>query len=352
MHLKRLPFTLGIAIGLVVLAAQRLTTPILVRSATTHPVISEIQIGGTSDADDEFVELYNPTGADVDLTGWRLSRKTPTGTTQNSLVSNISGTIKAHGFFLITSPESLSSGSADFIYDTTSHLAASNSATLYSDGGITVIDIVGMGSSVVSESATISNPPVGGSIERKPGESDPLAGNGIDTDNNSNDFAIRTISEPQNSSSAIEAPIEPTLTLTTTPTSTESPSQTPTETPTETPTPTPTSEPTETPTVTPTLTETPTQTPSPTETTEPTHTPTESPSQTPTETPIPSLTPTLTPSATPTNTPTATPSPSPTKSPFSLRAFNNALFFCNATTFSINILGRTWLFPMYSCSLR
>ena len=42
-------------------------------SATaSHVVISEIQIAG-GNSNDEFVELYNPTNASVNLTGWRLN---------------------------------------------------------------------------------------------------------------------------------------------------------------------------------------------------------------------------------------------------------------------------------------
>ena len=55
-------------------------TPGQVQSAATHVVISEIQIeGGT--ADDEFVELYNPTGLAVDMEGWRLRRTSASGST-------------------------------------------------------------------------------------------------------------------------------------------------------------------------------------------------------------------------------------------------------------------------------
>src|SRR3989344_2714382 len=66
----------------------------------TYVVISEVQIGGGV-ADDEFVELYNPTESSVDLSGWRLTRKNTAGTTENNLVASLSGSIPAHGYFLI-----------------------------------------------------------------------------------------------------------------------------------------------------------------------------------------------------------------------------------------------------------
>ena len=51
--------------------------PQKVRSAAAHIVISEVQVGGTN-ANDEFVELYNPTSVTIDLSGFRLVRKNAT----------------------------------------------------------------------------------------------------------------------------------------------------------------------------------------------------------------------------------------------------------------------------------
>jgi hypothetical protein len=305
-------------------------------SAASHIVISEVQIRGTS-ADDEFVELYNPTGADIDLSGMKLAKKDSAGT-QATLVNNLSGTIKKHGYFLVAKPSYTSIPVApDMVYSASSSAMATNgSVVLYDTDKSTIIDLVGMGSSPASESAAIENPESGGSIERKAnansdtvsmgfGGSDEFAGNGQDTDNNSVDFIQRAISDPQNSQSTIEPPdpLSPTPTVTSTPTETptptetETPTTTPTETltptPTETPTPTPSETPTETPTPTPTDTPTPTPTETATPTPTDTPTPTETLTPTPTETPTPTITPTST--LTPTPTETETPSPKPTFTP-------------------------------------
>ena len=47
-----------------------LLTKTSVADVANHIVISEIQVGQTGHANNEFVELYNPTNSPVDLTGW------------------------------------------------------------------------------------------------------------------------------------------------------------------------------------------------------------------------------------------------------------------------------------------
>ncbi|TBL76054.1 DUF2252 family protein [Paenibacillus thalictri] len=50
----------------------------------------------------DFIELYNPSGAAVDLAGWKLQYATKSsGTWQTSVTTNIYGTIQPHGYFLI-----------------------------------------------------------------------------------------------------------------------------------------------------------------------------------------------------------------------------------------------------------
>lgn len=286
------------------------TIPSAIANAT-HVVISEIQIGGVTSTD-EFVELYNPTVADVDLTNWRLTKKTQGGV-ESDLVSTMSGTIKSHGFFLIASnPGYTGSVTPDVTYATSSaSISSNNTVTLYAGDGNTVVDMVGLGSATASETAATTNPADGKSRERKALSSsttatmiaaDELAGNGEDTDNNSEDFVLRNTPQPQNSFSSLE----------------------PEGTPTATPTPTLTETPTPTATATPTMT----QTPTPTVT------------QAPTATPTPTLT--VTPTAT--ATPTLTPTPTPFKFPhFSL--------VCTTKTLVFHLMGFTINTPFPSCML-
>ena len=275
-------------------------------------VISEVQIGGGT-ADDEFVELYNPTSTSVNLSGWRLTRKT-SGGTQSNLVASISGNIASHGYFLIAHPDYDGSVAEDLVYSATSSaMAANNTVLLYSDAEVTLVDKVGMGTATDVETTATLNPSTDGSAERKAhssstsesmgsGGADETHGNGEDTNNNLNDFVTRTTSDPQNSLSTTETPPAETPTATLTPTETTTPTTEPT----------PTSEPTAT--LTPTLEPTSTEEPSPTltPTIEPTVTESLTPTLTPTLEPSPTVEPTVTETVTPTEEPSPTSEPTPT----------------------------------------
>jgi hypothetical protein len=250
-----------------------ITSSFEVFSATNHIVISEVQIAGTSGVNEDFIELYNPTGSAYDLNGHRLVKRTASGTTDAAIKSWTSETlIPSHGYYLWANSSWTPSVAAD---SSTSATLASNNGVALRQGSMntgTIIDSVAWGSATnefVETSVYPDSPGAGSSIERKPGETDPLMGNGEDTDVNSDDFLLRAVSEPQNSLSSLE-PVEVSPT----------PTEEPTPTPTDEPTPTPTDEPTPTPT----------EEPVPTPTEEPTPTPTDEP--TPTLTPPPSPTPT------------------------------------------------------------
>ncbi len=375
-------------------------------SAASHIVISEIQIAGDSATNpslDEFVELYNPTSADINLSEWRLTKKTQNGTEQD-LVTTISGTIKAHGYFLVAHANYNDTPAPDMVYTTNNSVSPDNTVLLYGPDKTTIIDFVGLGLAVNRENLATSNPASNRSVERKAletstadtmavGGSDSLKGNGYDSDNNSLDFVSRFTPQPQNSGSAIEIEsnevptLTPTLGLspTSSPTPTQEPTATPTTSPTVTPTqsvtatPTPTATPTETVTPTPTLiptgtpTFTPTLTPTvtPTETITPTLTPTVTPSPTTTLTPTVTTTPTVTPTGDPSTTPTTTPSTTPSASPTqevtptsqpmptlsptpTVTPGGSFRFFsltCRRVYFAIPFFNRVIMFPHIACSV-
>jgi len=241
--------------------------------AAKDVVISEVQIEGNS-ANNDFIELYNPTDSEVDLSSYRLVKRTSGGNTaDSSIIAFTEGdTIAAHGFFLWCHTSIGELLGCDRTTGAT--LANNNSMGLRNGPADTgdLVDAVTIGSPTAPlgegdfiESTSV--PGAGESIERKalpdstaetmsPGGLHEFYGNGEDTDNNADDFVLRQASQPQNKASTAEQPLTGTPTVT--PTATEEPTVTPTPTTTESPSETPT------PTVTPTISVTVTPTPTPT----------------------------------------------------------------------------------------
>lgn len=83
------------------------------RASALDVIINEVAWMGTvSDANDEWIELYNPTGSAIDLSGWLLEADDGTPSI------NLSGTIPASGYFLLerSDDNAISDINADQIY--------------------------------------------------------------------------------------------------------------------------------------------------------------------------------------------------------------------------------------------
>ena len=204
--------------------------PTATPSAPLHMVISEFRTQGPYGADDEFVELYNPTGAAINIGGWIIKRSSSCGTSTFTLVSLPTGTILLAGQHYLAATTASHISSPDQIF----------SPGIGDDGGLalinpsgTVIDQVGMcittlyreGSNLVPLSGNINQ-----SYERRPGGSTSC----YDLDNNAADFVLISPSTPQNKASP------PVMCMGV---ATYTPTRTPTLSPTRTPLPTATSQP-------------------------------------------------------------------------------------------------------------
>jgi|GEM_PF-254990 len=204
----------------------------LVAAPQPHVVISEISARGESAISDDFVELYNPTDADIDIGGWVLQYRTAgsTSTTVNYTnlkVIDAGKVIKAHGYFLLTNngysgavARDLSWGGTD-ISATAANIRLGTASVTTDPTVLTgVVDTVAFGSGrVLPEGRAFPAHPAGaGSIERKAfaastsasmivGGADELKGNAYDSDDNYDDFVSRAARDPQNSASPTESPL-------------------------------------------------------------------------------------------------------------------------------------------------
>ncbi len=191
-------------------------------------VISEVYGGGGNGGavyKNDFIELYNPTDEDINLTGWSVQYGSATGSTYSSQI-NLTNTIKAHGYYLIKAASGGSAGadlpiSADDtgtgmnLSATTGKVALVNgTARIATKADPAVIDFVGFGTANENETKAAPAPSSSKSIERKANDSsNPTSaegagkGNGWDTDDNSTDFVVAD-PNPQNTSSEIEPKIE------------------------------------------------------------------------------------------------------------------------------------------------
>lgn len=170
-------------------------------------VISEI-VGGAR----FYVELYARGSRDVDLSGCRLiATGGPGGATPTQVLP--AGTMVAsHGYWLF----GVASLAITDLSPTGTFAVNQGGGSVRLVCGATTLDLVGWDTTPNFEGAPIAGSlPLSGSIERKAygsstamtmssGGVDELQGNAEDSGNNASDFVVRTVGDPQASSSARE----------------------------------------------------------------------------------------------------------------------------------------------------
>jgi hypothetical protein len=188
--------------------------------ANDHLVLSEIRSRGAAGASDEFIEIYNPTAADVVLdASWKIEARSSSATTYGTARWVGTGkTIGAHKHFLLTNtayaqlPAKDEATTTSGITDATSvrlvHGTTLVDAVCYGFSAATKAALVAAGAGYDCEGAPADNLPhnntagvgdVDVSIERRPGG---MLGNCIDTGDNAADFITTTPAAPQNATSA------------------------------------------------------------------------------------------------------------------------------------------------------
>jgi hypothetical protein len=155
-------------------------------------LISEILVGSSSSASEEFIEIYNNSSASIDISDFKLeyfSASTTTFTTPSrSIVLN--GSLAPGQYYLVASTGYLSELANNFY---SSGLAKIGGHIRLVDTDSTVHDLVGWGTAATPETTAAPAPDSGMSLQRKID----LAGAYIDTNNNSNDFDVNSVPSPQ-----------------------------------------------------------------------------------------------------------------------------------------------------------
>jgi len=193
-----------------------------------HLLISEVVTGGAS-ASDEFVELYNPGPLELPLEGLELVYVSASGATITRRAAWDLGapSVPAGHHVMVANELGAYASIADALYGS-GMAATGGSVALRIQGATTAIDAVGWGTAVSTwlEATPAPVAPAGSSLERLPGGA---AGSTQDTDNNLADFVVRSMPDPQNSTSpATPDPDQPTPTPTPTPAWTSSSGPSPT----------------------------------------------------------------------------------------------------------------------------
>ncbi|HEX8316620.1 MAG TPA: lamin tail domain-containing protein [Flavisolibacter sp.] len=190
-----------------------------------HVVISQVFGGGGLNASHynrDFVELYNPTSAPVDLAGWTVQYSAIASTT--FVAVPLSGTIPSKTYFLIgLGSNNLGVGTALPLTDvsqttpnissTSFKIALVNNTTLltgHPNPASASVDFLGTGTANFSEGAVAAAGSNTTSLLRKanasstaathgPGGDDEKKGSGYDSDNNAADFVLMSAVTARNS---------------------------------------------------------------------------------------------------------------------------------------------------------
>ncbi len=221
------------------------STPPVAGSGTDHIVISEVQVGGV-DAGDEFIELYNPSEHNIDLSGWSLqylsgSAEEVSSSTVFKEVFGAEDLIRSKGFFLIAREKNADGNDGYAGTTLPDHLYRSFGLSGGSNGGAVLLvstsaDVDSLSAesiesglfygsgSILADLNPAAVPESAGSLERKafrdayclsglPGTEGEFLGNNCETGSSAVDFEARVASKPQNSQSLPEPRTAPTVPL-------------------------------------------------------------------------------------------------------------------------------------------
>lgn len=164
-----------------------------------HILISEFRTRGPSGASDEFIEIFNPTGNTIDISGWLIRKSSLCGTATSTLLTVASGVQLSPGQHFLAAPSGASAANADQNF----------AAGIADTGGIALVDGLGMimdQAGMCGVTAYLEGDPLPGLNASSLDRSYERNSNGcLDTGNNLADFTLIAPSSPQNLSSPLTA---------------------------------------------------------------------------------------------------------------------------------------------------
>ncbi|SEM85249.1 ExeM/NucH family extracellular endonuclease [Cryobacterium luteum] len=215
---RRSQLVFATLLGVSLAAAPLIAVPASANIAGTGVVINEAYLhGGSSGATylNKFVELHNPTDAEVTLDGTSIQYRSSGGTANPTGVVALTGTIAPGGYYLVQGSSNAANGAAlptpDASFGTS---FAAGSGTIFfanqstaltapATGSLTgraeILDLIGYGSSNTFEGTAAAPASVTSSVNRT---------GSLDTDVNAADFSTAAPT-PTNTAGDTGAPIEP-----------------------------------------------------------------------------------------------------------------------------------------------